>query len=290
MPTSDLRALAAAFSPAVFKALAGAEIGNAAGRVARLLGPDEPTSTVLADAFEAAHARLLTTYPSEYAFKNEIVSKIVIGKHSPSTASALLEQPMGSSVADVLILNGTSTVYEVKTDLDSFARLPAQLADYNRHAEYVYVVVSERRVASAERIIPGTVGVLALRRRGSLSVVRQAVSNLANLLHADLFRLLRTAEAKSLIFKLTGYESGIASGLARAEMYEIFATLPREQAHAATVAELKGRGLSARRLVTSRAFPPSLRALAYGSELSAIGTARLEQRLSLPVEAVLSAI
>ncbi|WP_181015912.1 sce7726 family protein [Microbacterium sp. BH-3-3-3] len=290
MCPSDLRSLAGAFSPAVFKALAKAQIGSAAGRVARLLGPDVQASTVLADAFEVAHARLLSTYPNEYAFKNEIISKIIVGKHSPSTASALIEQPMGSSVADVLILNGTSTVYEVKTDLDSFARLPAQLADYSRHAEYVYVVVSERRVEPADRAVPGNVGVIALRRRGSLSVLRPAVSNLANIAHSDLFRLLRTGEAKSLIFRLTGHASRVASGRARAEMYEIFTTLPLEQAHAATVAELRGRGLSARTLITNSVFPPSLRALAYGSELSAIGTARLQQRLLLPVGAVLSAI
>lgn len=290
MPDSDLRALAAAFSPAVFKALAKAEVGPAAERVSRLLERDEPTSTVLADAFEAAHARLLSSYPSEYAFKNEIVSRVIVGKHSPSTASALLEQPMGSSVADLLILNGTSTVYEVKTDLDSFARLPVQLADYSRHAEYVYVVVSERRAQSAERIVPRSVGILALRRRGSLSVVRSATSNLANLLHADLFRLLRTSEAKSLIFKQTGHKSVAASGFARAEMYEIFAMLSCEQAHNATIEELKGRSLSARRLIRNSSFPPSLRALAYGSELSAIGTARVEQRLAQSVEAVLAAI
>lgn len=278
------------FSPAVFKALAGAEIGSAAQRVSRLLEPDEPSSTVLADAFEAAHARLLSDYPSEYAFKNEIVSKIIIGKHSPSTASALLEQPMGSSVADLLILNGTSTVYEVKTDLDSFTRLPAQLTDYSRHAEYVYVVVSEHRAKSVEHLASGTAGILALRRRGSLSVVRPAKSNLANLLHVDLFRLLRTGEAKSLILKQTGHKSVAASGFVRDEMYEIFTKLPRNQAHAATVEQLKERSLSARKLVTSDAFPPSLRALAYGSELSLIGTARLKRRLALPVEAVLAAV
>lgn len=290
MSYSELRRLAATFSPAVFKALARNEVGNAARRVAQLLNPNESDSTLLADAFERAHARLVAAYPSEYSFKNQIVSKLILGKHSPSTASALLEQPMGSSIADVLVLNGTSTVYEVKTDLDSFARLPMQLMDYNRHAEYVYVVVSEQRALQAEKLVPEPTGILALRRSGALSTVRPALSNLPNLLHEDLFRLLRTAEAKSLIYRLAGYQSTAASGHLRDEVFQYFGALSSTQAHAAVVEELKGRGESARRLLANAAFPSSLRALAYGTELSSIGTTRLEQRLYSPVKAVLSTI
>lgn len=271
------------------RALASAEIGGAASRVARLLEPNESLTTTLAAAFEAAHKRLLLEYQSEYAFKNHIVSKIVLGRHSPATASAILEQPMGSSIADVFIVNGTSTVYEIKTDLDSFARLPTQIEDYRRRAEYVYVVVSERKTEAAERHVPQNIGILSLRRRGSFSTVRQASSNLTGLQHHDLFQLLRTHEAVSLVKRKTGNTLSVATGYLRGTAYEYFQSLPIEQAHAATVRELKGRGLSARRLLARSDFPPSLRALAYATELSGVGAARLETRLARPLRDVLSA-
>lgn len=290
MPSSELRGLAAAFSPSVFKALASARVGHAAERVSQLINSETHASKPLAEAFDTAHRRLLANYPTEYAFKNEVVSRVVLGRHSPTTATALVEQPMSSSIADLLILNGSSTIYEVKTDLDSFARLPSQLADYQRHAEFVYVVVSDRRAQIAERQVPQAVGVVALKKGRHLSVVRAARSNVDRLRHVDLFRLLRTAEAKALATREVGFDAGVAPGRVRDEAFAIFNSLSIEHAHSATVAALRARGASARTLISSPFFPQSLRALAYGTELSHVATERLRDRLREPIASILEQI
>ncbi len=272
------------------KALASENFGPVAARVERLLEPHESDAKPLGQAFNDAHSRLLASYQSEYSYKNQIVSKIVLGRHSLTTASALIEQPMSASVADVLVLNGTSTVYEVKTDLDSFARLQAQVRDYIRHAEYVYVVVSERRASTAKKNVPEEAGIITLRPRGNLSVIRPAPSNLATLRHTDIFRLLRTGEALSVMRATGGDPQKSPSGHARDVAYAHFRALPLLQAHEAVVQALKLRSTSARALLSDPGFPSSLRSLAYATELSVIGSNRLSNRLKLPISAILDSV
>ncbi|MEI9986083.1 MAG: sce7726 family protein [Aliidongia sp.] len=52
-----------------------------------------------------------------------VTQKILMGKHSLRTASMLNEFRAGSCKADLVILNGTATVYEIKSERDSLTRL-----------------------------------------------------------------------------------------------------------------------------------------------------------------------
>lgn len=124
---------------------------------------------LLADAFDAAYEELWNNYRSEYIYKNELLSKIVFGRHSPKTASFLSEFRVANSIADAVIFNGTSTVYEIKTEYDSLDRLRAQIEDYRKVFDYSYVVTSKSRLKAVEAITPHNVGILFLSERGAIS-------------------------------------------------------------------------------------------------------------------------
>jgi hypothetical protein len=280
--TSTSRRLATVFSTRVFRALA-AERTDVAERLAPLATVADVGTVTLANAFEIAHQRLLRTYRSEYLFKNALVSKIVFGRHRPTTASAILEMPMGNSEADVVVLNGTSTVYEIKTDLDQFVRLDSQLRDYCTHADRVYVVTSDSKAAHAESRVPDHVGVLALNHVGALTTIRPATSNLRQLRHEHLFRMLRRIEAETLLRERIGYTADVARGHLSQRMAGLFAELDIVDAHHGVIDALRRRGRSAAQLTTTTPFPVSLRALAYGTELSGIGQKRLLNRLQQPL-------
>jgi hypothetical protein len=173
----SLANVASVLSSATLRSLSSLQPMDALTRLARTL----PVATAagartIGDMFDAAYDTLQRDYRNEYVFKNAVVSKIVFGRHRPTTASALLELSLGDSYADVAIMNGTSTVYKIKTDLDSFARLPSQLANYQTRVEHVHVVVSDRRAAAAERHVPDGVGLIALLRGGSLRTIRDSAS------------------------------------------------------------------------------------------------------------------
>ncbi|MCY1339096.1 hypothetical protein D9M69_249700 [compost metagenome] len=78
----------------------------------------------LASLFESAWLEIRRAYRNEFVYKTEIASRIVFGRHSPNTASLHVELPVGRSIVDVAVFNGTSTAYEIKTEFDTPRRLP----------------------------------------------------------------------------------------------------------------------------------------------------------------------
>lgn len=239
----------------------------------------------MADIFNAAHDKLRRDYRNEYVFKNAVVSNVVFGRHRPTTASAILELPVGSSFADVAVFNGTSTVYEIKTDLDSFARLDSQVADYSTRVEFVHVVVSDARVGAAERHVPDHVGVLALRRNGSFTQVRPAQSNGARLRSDHIFGMLRRAEAEHVVG--TAALSAVSGPAERWEaLRSAFAALDPADAHRGAVDALRLRGMQAARVASHADLPRSARALAYSATLSKSAGERLLHRMQQPIPPV----
>lgn len=270
-------ALAAAFSPVVMRSLSREIFSEprtkpALHRIASTV-VEQPGAT-LGDAFNSAFEILSRRYRGEYIYKNGLVSKLVFGRHSPATASALLEIPMGSSCADLMVVNGTTTVYEIKTDLDQFSRLDVQLRDYSTRAEHVFVVTSEKRAELAIARAPENVGVLGLRRNGSFATFREAKSNLGRLESAHLFGMLRPREASAVLHRLVGWEAPTDQAAAWN------GSLRPRVAHSEVVSQLRMRSTSIQGLVIDPRFPRSLRALAYLEEHSRIGVERMRSRLT----------
>lgn len=275
------RVLASAFSTAMVRQLAGSghlpELPQL-DVLARLV--DKKAS--LGDAFEAAYRVLSSSYRSEYVYKNSVVSKLVFGRHRPHTANALVEQPMGDSIADIVVVNGTTSAYEIKTDLDDFARLESQLDDYAKHCENVYVVTSEARAQRVLTLVDDHVGVIALKDSGALSTARRAVGGTERLRAQSLFAILRKPELLAVLKRTLGYEPDVPSGILHMRMLELFCTLPVDVAHRETVSQLRTRGVRHAALFYRTAVPPSLRALVYGTPISGIGQDRMLTRLNRP--------
>ena len=102
----------------------------------------------------------------------------------------------GKLRADIAVINGRMTGYEIKSDQDSLARLPKQIVGYSRIFDFAHVVATDRHLERAAAMVPrwwGIIGVSAgsrgeLRfrtvRRGSPNPKRSAVA-LAKLLWRD---------------------------------------------------------------------------------------------------------
>jgi hypothetical protein len=79
-----------------------------------------PLSKRVDSLFDAAFSLLKREgYRHEYIYKAALTHKILLGIHSLQTASMINEFRVGDCKADIAILNGTATVYEVKSERDS---------------------------------------------------------------------------------------------------------------------------------------------------------------------------
>ena len=168
LATDQLAAISRLFSSSVIQEMARKGRSPLFARLAsqsRLLSSLSLSERVYT-LFDAAF-RLLKRegYRHEYIYKAALTHKILLGKHSLQTASMMNEFRVGECKADVAILNGTATVYEVKSERDSLTRLERQIAAYATVFAKVYVIAAESHVQAVANTVPDFVGILRLNRR-----------------------------------------------------------------------------------------------------------------------------
>src|SRR3546814_4003998 len=119
-----------------------------------------------------------------------------MGTHSLRTDSMLKEVRAGSCKADLVILNGTATVYEIKAERDSLARLANQIENYKRVFAKVNVIASEGHVEGVLTTVPDDVGVMCLSKRYRITTIREAVDCPARICPVTVFESLRSEERR----------------------------------------------------------------------------------------------
>jgi hypothetical protein len=74
----------------------------------------------------------------------------------------------GSVRIDVAVINGELTGYELKSERDTLERLPTQADIYSRVFDRMELVVGERHVEKAARVIPCWWGITVASQKGEL--------------------------------------------------------------------------------------------------------------------------
>jgi len=226
-------------------------------------------SFTLKDFFEDSYKQLLKNYRNEYVFKNAIAQKILIGRHSIKSSSLFTELRVETSKADVVIFNGTSHVYEIKTDLDNFERLEHQIKNYKKVFEYVNVVSVESKVNDIKSLVDDTVGIIILTDQYTLKTVRKAKSGLHNLNKEAIFNLLRKNEYLAIIKKINGAIPTLPNTKIYSACKDLFIELPIEIIHKEVLKTLKERKNHKNLVNTIKEFPNSLKIAILEANLSA---------------------
>lgn len=258
--------LAACFSGATIRVIASRRCPRRLANAASQLGIVAPTETVWA-WLDQLYAVLVRAYRCEYVFKNSIVNRLLLGRHSPATTTMLFELTAVGRVADVVMLNGTSHVYEIKTDLDSLDRLDSQLDAYRQMFDRVHVVCSESKLSAVQARLPPWAGLLTLNNSQSLSVIREAQSSLESVRPASIFPTLHKHEYMAAVEKSCGPLGAIPTGRVYGVCLEKFQTLHPRTAHAHMVEQLKSRGIRIGRETTRAMLPIGMMGAFFSSGL-----------------------
>ncbi len=195
----------------------------------------------VSELYTALFELMKSDYRNEYVFKSALAQKIIKGRHKYVGATFINELKIRASVADTVIVNGTSSVYEIKTEFDSFFRLDSQLETYGRVFDKIYVVVSPDKVSSVFKYIPPGVGVLSLSKNFQLSEVIAAKSNKENVCQDYIFSILRKDEYCDVVLKKFGVLPNVAPIDMAEACSEIFRKIPAVEAHDYMVAQLRLR-------------------------------------------------
>jgi uncharacterized protein CbrC (UPF0167 family) len=261
---------------------------------ARLLGLTDIGDRCSADAtvgqaFDAAFGVLKTAgRRDEYIYRAALTHKVLMGTHSLNTACMLTEFRAGACKADLAILNGTATAYEIKSERDSLSRLANQVANYKQVFAKVYVIASERHVAGVLDTVPNDVGVMMLSSRYQISTVREAEDRPDRICPATVFESLRSSEAAAILRSMGVAVPDVPNTQRHAVMRDLFDAQDPAAVHVAMVKTLKRTRDLARLSDLVNCLPPSLHAAALSIQVRRADHNRIIEAVSTPLDAAMA--
>lgn len=253
-------------------------------RLAEHAGQRESVAAFFDSAFTLLKQR---SYRYEYAYKSAITHKLLMGVHSLRTASMLSEFRVGSCKADLAILNGTSTVYEIKSERDNLDRLANQIAMYRKVFAKVNIITGECHLEAVRALVPEEVGILVLSSRFQISTVRDAINRPDAIDPSAVFDSIHKYEAVQILEQLDVEVPDVPNTRFHAAMMEIFSQLDPVELHECMIDVLKETRslLPLSDLVT--ALPKSLHAAAFSTPLKQRDHARLLDAVDTPLSEAL---
>lgn len=273
------------FSSAVFREMAKKGRSPLFSRLFALTGiADRCVDDTVGGAFDATFDILRAAgRRDEYIYRSALTHNVLLGKHSLNTACMLAEFRAGACKADVAILNGTATVYEIKSERDSLARLANQIQNYKKVFAKVYVIASEGHVTGVLDTVPEDVGVMMLGSRYRITTVREADDRPDRICPATVFESLRSAEAVAILKRLNIAVPDVPNTQRHAAMRALFAQLDPTAAHNAMVSTLKAtRNLAPLGDLVDH-LPRSLHAAALSIQVRRADHGRIVEAISTPL-------
>lgn len=155
------------------------------------------------DLLKKAYSLISKHYRCEYVYKNELI-KLLLKKYGTRNSVYFSEFRAGKSIADMVMFNGESKAFEIKTEHDNPRRLGKQMEDYKRFFDKCYLVVPQDSLEEYSNMVEPTTGIITMNRdngRIILKEVRPAIQN-ERFEPKALMSCLRTNEYKNIALSL----------------------------------------------------------------------------------------
>jgi hypothetical protein len=221
------------------------------------------------DFFEHLYSSMLTNYRNEFIYKNEIVNKILLGKYSLNTTTILNEFRIGRSIADLVMLNGTSVVFEIKTEYDSPERLLSQISEYRKSFLNIVIVthhsVADKYESFLLKYDLNKIGLLVLTSRNTLTEIIKPIEDDTYLDISYMFKCLRKNEYLKLVKKYYGFVPNVPNTKIFKECYKLAIEIRHREFHDYMFYYLKKRTLNEKKILSSSEIPTFLKHIAICS-------------------------
>lgn len=285
--STHLSATARLFSSAVLKELAHRGKSPLFARLAReseLVSATNRSELVYSFFDYALGFLKKKEFRHEYAYKAALTHKILLGTHNLNTASMMTEFRVGLSKADVAILNGTSTVYEIKSERDRLDRLQGQIESYRTVFAKVNIITGENHLQAIEALVPKDVGILLLNGRNKITIIRNACDAPERTIPTAIFESITRQEALAILRLLDIEAPKVPNTLAHVALRECFAKLNPTKTHECMVTVLKNTRSLLPMADLIRELPKSLHAAAFSTPLKQSDHLRLVSAIRTPLK------
>lgn len=203
----------------------------------------------------------------EYFYQNTLLNKFLLSGDNNTQSTALTQLPISKSRADFIVIDDKATVYEIKTELDTFERLNTQLNNYFKAFNRVCVVTSENKYQNAVKALANTpVGIYVLDGQNHISekMHKEPVEDNSKLEHVALFKLLRKTEYENILKQYFNALPAAKPVFYYNACLDLFRQIPIPNAHTMVMSELRKRNIM-KNIDTFNRVPYALKSLAYFS-------------------------
>lgn len=156
------------------------------------------------DYLKYIYSILANHYQNEYIFKNEFLNNWLIKELGETNSQIFSEFRVGNSIADLVMFNGCSRIFEIKTELDSDSRLSSQIKNYDKAFNQIFLIIPESKLQIYEKQ-DASIGLITYgpKRENIFSVYRNSKLNL-DIEPSTIMSILHTKEYKSIVNKYYG--------------------------------------------------------------------------------------
>lgn len=158
------------------------------------------------DYLKYAYRILENEYRNEYVFKNTFLNTMLIDHYALDSTVAFNEFRVGDAIADLVLMNGISKAFEIKSELDSDARLIGQLTEYQQVFDECYIVIPKSQYKHYAPKVDKSVGIVLFEQKDgvyTMSQKRKAKRNKS--VNVDtLMRSVRCDEYKAMVIDAYG--------------------------------------------------------------------------------------
>lgn len=205
------------------------------------------------------YKQLLNNYRCEYIYKNKILLEI-IKEYSLKNTVIFDEFKIGKSKADIVMLNGSIKVFEIKTELDNLDKLSKQIDDYKKIANEINIVTDERfgRIL-IEKYRKSEIGIIVLNTENKLIAIKKPQGLKSNFDTTTLFKLLRKQEYLDLVHENFHHIPKVPNTKIFRECLLLLKSLDVIEFQNQVLKKLKKRGLESPQHLKSRKTPVELK-------------------------------
>jgi hypothetical protein len=234
------------------------------------------------DYIKFVYSELKKEYRNEYVYKNTFINELILKEYGLKDTNVINEFRVGNSVADLVMFNGTSKAFEIKTELDSNKRLSGQLLDYRKLFKESYIVTHENLLDKYLKE-DDNVGLIILKQTSrslKMEKVREAKTN-DDICSKTLMRVVRTNEYKNIVKEYYGFLPEMSSFNMFSICEDLISEIPPDVLNNLFISELKKRKTNTSKI---KLYQKELKQLGLAMNLSDTKYSELITVLNQPIK------
>lgn len=186
---------------------------------------------------------LENNYQNEYVFKNSFLNEWLIREIGHNKTKVFNEFRVGNAVADLVMFNGNSKVFEIKTEFDSSVRLDLQLENYRKAFNQIFIIIPEKKLSTYIKY-DQNVGLITFNNNDTKKFTLQREATNKKEVDAEtIINILHTNEYKSIVKSYYGELPAMTSFNQFKICCELIKEIPNIELNQKFIEQMKNRDL-----------------------------------------------